>query len=49
MVSDLRNGLGIGSADGFGWVELSPICRLIGTGHDMTGSGCGTKAGLGGG
>ena len=30
-------------------VELSPICRLIGTGHDMTGSGCGTKAGLGGG
>ena len=27
-------------------VELSPICRLIGTGHDMTGSGCGTKDGL---
>ena len=30
-------------------VELSPICRLIVTGHDMTGSGCGTKGGLGGG
>ena len=33
---------------GLGWLGgwLSPICRLIGTGHDMTGSGCGTKAGL---